>query len=62
MAALTRVLKGCMKAADWGMRDSMGGWAQMSIKSQSEKIRERLQHSWTPTHKCTKNKIGHRVQ
>lgn len=25
MAALTRVLKGCMKAADWGMRDSMGG-------------------------------------
>lgn len=24
MAALTRVLKGCMKAADWGMRDSMG--------------------------------------
>lgn len=25
MAPLTRVLKGCMKAADWGMRDRMGG-------------------------------------
>lgn len=39
---MTRVLKGCVKAAGWGMRDDGGeggGRNEMSIKSQSKNIR-----------------------
>lgn len=71
-AALTRVLKGCVKAADWGTRDSVEqcgdliwgggvvvvGWKVKlsNVKSQSKGIRERLQHSQTPAHKCLTSK------
>lgn len=47
-AALTRVLKGCVKAAGWGTGDNEGeggGRNEMSIKWQSKKIRMRWSHT-----------------
>lgn len=47
---LTRVLKGCVKAAGWGVRDGEGrgkgdgqqDGGQMSIKCESKKIKVRV--------------------
>lgn len=46
-AALTRVLKGCVKAAGWGTGDNEGeggGRNEMSIKWQSKEIMSRWSH------------------
>lgn len=66
MAALTRVLKGCVKAAGWGTRDSMGGgWGwnvhQISIKENKGVASSLLSHThkWTHAKTSTQTTLNH---